>query len=342
MKQRFIQTLIAHPPWKASCCLLLAGALTACNSTDSTDTVLCDYANNSYNDSSSVNAYSVAKWTCTDTTRELTANGIPDHTVGTFPNSGNPNTITEQSVSVSYTLEPEQTSTMTALGGPRGATGYVLNGVKIDADTAGSCDDSGTSCSLIGNTGNWSIEALGHTHFDFGTDDNNAHVQPGGTYHYHGMPEGFVNKQGGNDKSMTLIGWAADGYPIYARYGYSTADDASSALKVMTGSYKHVSVISDSRPPTSTYSMGTFKQDWEYVADSGDLDECNGRTGVTPEFPNGIYHYYATDSYPYFQRCVKGSVETSSTDEGNEPPAGNNPSEGNQPPPDGNNPPKPR
>ncbi len=24
------------------------------------------------------------------------------------------------------------------------------------------------------------------------------------------------------------------------------------------------------------------------------------------EFPNGIYHYYATDSYPYFQRCVKG------------------------------------
>jgi hypothetical protein len=39
---------------------------------------------------------------------------------------------------------------------------------------------------------------------------------------------------------------------------------------------------------------------------SGDLDECNGRMGVTPEFPDGIYHYYATDSYPFFQRCVKG------------------------------------
>jgi hypothetical protein len=31
--------------------------------------------------------------------------------------------------------------------------------------------------------------------------------------------------------------------------------------------------------------------------------------GVTPEFPAGIYHYFATDSYPYLQRCVKGEVE---------------------------------
>ena len=54
--------------------------------------------------------------------------------------------------------------------------------------------------------------------------------------------------------------------------------------------------------------MGTFTQDYEYVAGSGDLDECNGRTGVTPEFPKGIYHYYATDSYPYLQRCVKGQL----------------------------------
>ena len=38
------------------------------------------------------------------------------------------------------------------------------------------------------------------------------------------------------------------------------------------------------------------------------LDECNGRHGVTPEFPKSIYHYYATDSYPYLQRCVKGQL----------------------------------
>ena len=53
--------------------------------------------------------------------------------------------------------------------------------------------------------------------------------------------------------------------------------------------------------------MGTFVQDWEYVAGLGDLDECNGRTGVTPEFPGGIYHYTVTDTYPFIQRCVKGT-----------------------------------
>ena len=57
-----------------------------------------------------------------------------------------------------------------------------------------------------------------------------------------------------------------------------------------------------------TYALGTFSQDYEYVAGLGDLDECNGRTGVTPEFPAGIYHYFATDTYPYLQRCVKGTL----------------------------------
>jgi hypothetical protein len=274
----------------------------------STFGVLCNYIDITPNSQESLSYTSTSKWTCSDNTRVLAANGIPDHDVGTFPNANNPNTITEQSVSASYPLEPTESVVVTELGGPRGVTGYVLNGVKIDADTAGSCDDSGNNCSLIGNNGNWSIEALGQTSFNFGTDDNNAHVQPSGAYHYHGMPEGFVAKQGGNSSTMTIIGWAADGFPIYARYGYSITDDASSELKSMTGSYQLVSNVSNSRPSTDTYSLGTFSQDWEYVEGSGDLDECNGRVGVTPEFPDGIYHYYATDSYPYFQRCVKGSV----------------------------------
>ena len=27
---------------------------------------------------------------------------------------------------------------------------------------------------------------------------------------------------------------------------------------------------------------------------TGDLDDCNGRWGVTPEYPNGVYAYYST------------------------------------------------
>jgi len=239
---------------------LTSGGSESITSTAATAGILCDYDDTTYNNQESLTYTSTSTWTCTDSTRELTANGIPDHEVGTFPNPGNPNTISEQTVSASFTLEPAETT---------------------------------------------------QTSFDFGTDQNNAHVQPDGAYHYHGMPEGFIAKRGGNSSTMTLIGWAADGFPIYARYGYSVADDASSGLKVMTGSYQLVSSVSASRPSTDTYPLGTFQQDWEYVEGSGDLDECNGRFGVTPEFPGGIYHYYATDTYPYFQRCVKGEVETS-------------------------------
>ncbi len=295
----------------------LTDSATVNESSTSTDGIVCDYVNSSYNDSTSVLADSNSEWTCSDTERLLTANGIPDHAVGTFPNEGNPNTISEQVGSASFTLLPTATNTATELGGPRGSTGYVLNGVKIDASTAGSCDDSGTNCSLIDNSGGWSIEALTQSSFNFGTDENNAHVQPGGAYHYHGMPEGFVTAAGGNSNTMTMIGWAADGFPIYARYGYSDALDATSDLKVITGSYQLVSTVPSNRPSTDTYPLGTFRQDWEYEASTGDLDECNGRVGVTPEFPSGIYHYFATDSYPFLQRCVKGEVEST----GDQPPA---------------------
>jgi YHYH protein len=278
------------------------------SSGNNTAGVECSYSYSALNSSPSVNLTSTASWTCNGTSRALAANGVPDHAVGTFPNAGNPNTISAQSVAATYKLAPVQTTTVTNLGGPRGVTGYILNGVKIDAGTAGSCDNTGSNCSLIDNSGAWSIEALGQTSFNFGTDSNNAHVQPGGAYHYHGMPEGFITQRGGNSTKMTLIGWAADGFPVYARYGYSVATNSTSALKVVTGSYQRITTVPSTRPAVSTYALGTFAQDWQYVAGSGDLDECNGRFGVTPEFPNGIYHYYATDSYPYLQRCVKGTV----------------------------------
>jgi len=107
---------------------------------------------------------------------------------------------------------------------------------------------------------------------------------------------------------MALVSWAADGFPIYARYGYTDAANATSEIKVVKSSYRTKSAPDAGRPATSLYPMGTFLQDFEYMAGLGDLDECNGRTGVTPEFPKGIYHYFATETFPYLQRCVKGSL----------------------------------
>ncbi|MBL0185636.1 MAG: YHYH protein [Candidatus Obscuribacter sp.] len=43
----------------------------------------------------------------------------------------------------------------------------------------------------------------------------------------------------------------------------------------------------------------------------GDLDQCNGRTGVTPEYPQGTYYYVITETYPFIPRCYHGTPDPS-------------------------------
>lgn len=279
----------------------------------STASVLCPYSG-SYTGSYSASGTLTAtwSWTCGSGRRTLAGNGLPNHAVGTFPSSANPNRISAQSVSASMTLTPSKAAA-DYVSGPGKVIGYALNSVKFDPGTAGTCAGSATKasdCNLANGTDVWHIEALGQTVFDFGVDANNAHVQPTGEYHYHGMPEALLTAAGASNtnRKMVLIGWASDGYPVYARYCYSVANDATSALKVCTGSYVLDSTPDAGRPSTSWVPLGAFQSDWNYSAGSGDLDNCNGRTGVTPEFPNGIYYYMVTDTYPYFGRCLKGNV----------------------------------
>ncbi len=281
---------------------------TSTTATTSTAAVLCSYSSNAFNPNPLVNLTSTANWSCTSSLRKLSANGVPDHDVGPFNIQADLDfKISAQSVNVSAPIAPVLTSTARQLGGPAGDIGYILNGVKMDPGTGGNCNDSGSNCTLLGQAGPWRMEALGQTSFNFGADSNNAHVQPGGVYHYHGMPEGFIKKLG-KGQAMTLVGWAADGFPVYARYGYSVAADASSTLRVIKSSYRLKASPDANRPSTGLLPLGTFLQDYEYVTGLGDLDECNGRSGVTPEFPKGTYHYYATDTFPYLQRCVKGQL----------------------------------
>lgn len=270
--------------------------------------VECSYSFDAYNNSPSVDMQSWATWRCDNTERTLTADGVLDHAVGTFPNAHNPNTISAQTISATDTLSPEKTATSTTMGGPRSVSGYVLNGVKIDAGTADTCSDNSASCRLAPPMqGSWSIEALGQDSFNFGDDENHAHVQPTGAYHYHGIPEGFVSKLN-KGEAMTHIGWAADGFPIYARYGYSDPADSDSSMVVVQSSYRLKTRPVENCAEVTTYPMGTFIQDYEYVEGRGHLDECNGRTGVTSELSAGIYHYFAADTNPFLQRFVRGAL----------------------------------
>ena len=92
----------------------------------STVGVLTDINEEIYNNDESVNAYSIFSWTSDEINRILTGNGIPNHEVGTFPNANNPNTISEQNVSETFTLCPELVSeTGEPAGGPAGAVSYT-------------------------------------------------------------------------------------------------------------------------------------------------------------------------------------------------------------------------
>ena len=44
----------------------------------------------------------------------------------------------------------------------------------------------------------------------------------------------------------------------------------------------------------STYPIGAYIDDYEYVSGLGDLDQYNGRFGITPEYPSGTYAYFVT------------------------------------------------
>jgi hypothetical protein len=293
-----------------------------CATGTSTATILVNIDEEIYNNNESVLAYSKYSWSSDGTNRMLIGNGIPNHEVGTFPNSNNPNSISEQNVSKSFTLCPSIIyESGLELVGPAMAIAYALNSVKFDPATAGRCNDAG-ECSLARGEGNWNIEALGHETFDFGDDMNHAHVQPNGAYHYHGIPELLTDFLGDKD-GMTLVGWASDGFPVYARYGYADPENSQSQLKALTTSYRLKSQPDENRPNTLTailggpnansninkpIPMGAFTQDYEYVEGLGDLDECNGIFGVTPEFPDGIYYYVVTDDFPFFTRCLKGNI----------------------------------
>jgi hypothetical protein len=152
---------------------------------------------------------------------------------------------------------------------------------------------------------------------DLGADCNFAHVQPNGAYHYHGVPTRMLPAT----PALTFLGWAADGYPVFGRWGYSDPDDSGSELVSMSGSYRVRSGSRGVGAPEGDYD-GTFVADWEYVPGLGDLDACNGRTGVVTLDGAEVttYHYYITDTYPYVPRCFVAAPDASFDEMGGPPP----------------------
>ncbi|MGD1917202.1 MAG: YHYH protein [Phycisphaerales bacterium] len=240
--------------------------------------------------------------------RVIRSNGLPGHDTGEFPNRGNPNALRAQNHEYRVPLNPQIAEAPTAA---RPEFGIGVNGVVFDAGTGEFWTANRTR--TFGGGSDWNYEALGGD-VPLGLDDNHAHVQPTGKYHYHGVPTGLLDRLGGEEgvERMILVGWAFDGFPIYGPYGYSDANDASSEVRMLTSSY---AVKDGERPappegPGGAYD-GTFGLDYEYLEGSGDLDECNGRFGVTPEFPEGTYYYVITEDFPQIPRMWRGTPDES-------------------------------
>jgi hypothetical protein len=211
----------------------------------------------------------------------------------------------EQDLTFSIPRNPEKAASSTGLT-LLTYNAIMLNGVVLDS-TADGCyspdsdqaDRDGNVAVGCGLFADWRLDPLGPV--TFGTDSHNAHVQPGGIYHYHGNPMALFDSEptaGGSP----VIGFAADGYPIYGPY---YVDDETGELLEATSGYtlKEGDRPTDDASPGGSYD-GTYLQDYEFT-DAGTLDECNGMT------VDGQYGYRVTGSYPWVMACFTGTPDPS-------------------------------
>ncbi len=243
--------------------------------------------------------------TADDSSCSLLSNTIPNHDF----NDATAQFATDVSqVSRSFTIprNPALAASASELTQPR-YDGVMLNGVPIDILSAGCYDPTSPMADADGNVAigceasdGWLIDPLG-SDSKFGADMHNAHTQPDGSYHYHGSPEAmFDDSPGGN--GSPVIGFAADGFPIYGSYFFDA--DSGAVRKVVSGyTLKNGQRPSSVSDPGGEYD-GIYVDDWEFT-DAGDLDVCNGMT------VDGQYGYYVTDSYPWIIKCLSGTPDDS-------------------------------
>lgn len=268
----------------------------------------------------------------------VSTTGIPSYAVGPFTGDGNPNQAGNQNAIFKFPLNPtENTGTKTATSG--GNIGVFRNGVAMFDFRDGVAWNTNTNA-LCGGPGNPTCTGTPAWYRDAvvaekpGFDCSKGH--PAGTnYHHHQNPSAFdldinvisticnlYDADGlytiNTSQHSPLIGYAYDGFPVYGAYGYANTDATGGIVRMKSGyQLRNITVrthnasgvdVSDGPIVSATYPLGYFREDYEWVAHAGDasyLDVHNGRFCKTPEYPNGIYAYFATvnanhnSAYPY-------------------------------------------
>ena len=250
---------------------------------------------------------------CIDTTGNVItihSNNYPNHVWGNWP-SNTP--VLAQDFTYHFCAFPVKGTTPTSIynnpSGVNGCTQYTLVGVALNGIFyAGWGARWFVNPQTQQENFNWNIAPSARFQMDF----NTAHSNGPGEYHYHGVPVRYFGDSLRIDGSShsPLVGYAADGFPIYYKYVYANPSDPTSAIVGLNSGY---SLKAGIRPgdgvtaPDGPYD-GLYVEDYAYSSVGATLDDCNGRFGVTPEYPNGTYYYVMTDNWPYFPRCFYGTV----------------------------------
>lgn len=261
----------------------------------------------------------------------IKCSGIPAYVIGPYQD-GNPALAAGRGYTFKIPLTPQvKTGAKTAVG--LGHIAVLINGVPVY---------NYADARSYNNANVWHQNAIVFERLGF--DCAKGHPSPVmgpptggqtiGSYHHHQDPSAFniasVKMSDVCDmyladglyvpdssKHGPLIGFSFDGYPIYGAYGW-VDQNGTKVVKRMTPSYRMRAItdrttLADGTVLTGTkigptlaqQPLGSYAEDFEYVAGSGDLDEHNGRFCITPEYPEGTYAYFATidangnSVYPY-------------------------------------------
>jgi len=264
----------------------------------------------------------------------VATNGIPSYITGPFLD-GNPSIATSQNAIFKLPLNPVKNT-----GNPVNTTpnniGLFINGVALFDYRDGVSWKSSTGALAGGPLGGmgdnvWNRDAVVAERIGF--DCAKGHPAMG-NYHHHQNPSAFSLDLSvistvcnlyvadglyliDSNVHSPLIGFAYDGFPIYGAYGYKNLDGTGGIVRMKSSyQYRNISTrtqyangttVTAGPPVSTTYPLGYFKEDYEFVLDSNSdyLDIHNGRFCITPEFPNGTYCYFATvdknwnSAYPY-------------------------------------------
>lgn len=266
----------------------------------------------------------------------VSTKGIPAYITGPFLD-GNPSLATNQNAIFKISLNPVQ-NTGTPTNTTGGNIGIFINGVALFDYRDGVSWKFSTGTLAGGPAGGmgdgvWNRDAVVGERLGF--DCAKAHPAMG-NYHHHQNPSAFnldldvisnvcdLYASDGlyvidSTQHSPLIGYAYDGFPIYGAYGFKNTDGTGGIARIKSSytlrnittrsTYYTGATVTAGPNVSATYPLGYFREDYQYNPTSAStpdyLDIHNGRYCVTPEYPNGVYCYFATvnenwnSAYPY-------------------------------------------